>query len=64
MTPMTERVRIQNENAELNHYKGERQPLRMPHVLVSLLRFSRPKTERPAKAQPAAARHAGMTRGA
>jgi hypothetical protein len=61
-TPTTERVRIQNENAELNRYRVEQRSI--VTGLISLLRFSRPKAERPVQTQRTAVRRTSTTKSA
>ena len=54
MTPQTERVRIKNEMAELNRQAAERRPLQVPPALLKLLRYARPKAQRPLTVEPMA----------
>ncbi|MBI5959118.1 MAG: hypothetical protein HY866_10310 [Chloroflexi bacterium] len=59
-SPMTERVRIENEAAELkrrlnrqlNQHAETRRPFKMPVVLLSVLRFFRAKRQPEAQSQP------------
>jgi hypothetical protein len=55
-TPTTERIRIQNENAELNRYAAESQPSKLGAMLLFALHAARAKTRREARhEQPAVA---------
>ncbi|RPI99589.1 MAG: hypothetical protein EHM39_06245 [Chloroflexi bacterium] len=56
MTPTTERIRIQNENAELNRYAAELHPSKLGAMLLLALHAARAKSRRDARPeQPAVA---------
>ncbi len=56
MTPTTERIRIQNENAELNRYAAATQPSNLGAMLLMALHAAQAKTRRSARPeQPAVA---------